>query len=81
MDPKDIQATGRGAKGYKVEDVSEVLHVHAHDTLLVFATDGRVYAVRAHEVPLGARTAVGTALPRLLRHWGGGAVTTVASFA
>jgi DNA gyrase subunit A len=60
---------GRGVRGasLKEEDlVSQVIHTTAHAHLLLFSNLGRVYRLRAFEVPIKERTARGTALVNLL---------------
>jgi DNA gyrase subunit A len=60
---------GRGVRGanLKEEDlVSQVIHTTAHTYLLLFSNLGRVYRLRAFEVPIKERTARGTALVNLL---------------
>ena len=54
---------GRGVQGTKLgEDdvISRVLHTTAHAYLLFFTNRGKVYRVRAHEIPRKNRTAKGT---------------------
>jgi DNA gyrase subunit A len=43
-----------------------VIHTTAHAYLLFFSNRGRVYRLRAHEIPLRERTARGTALVNLI---------------
>jgi DNA gyrase subunit A len=60
---------GRGVRGanLKEEDlVSQVIHTSAHAHLLLFSNLGRVYRLRAFEVPVKERTARGTAIVNLL---------------
>ncbi|MDZ7677628.1 MAG: DNA gyrase subunit A [Acidimicrobiales bacterium] len=60
---------GRGVAGTKLKDddfVSHVLHTTAHSYLLFFSNRGRVYRLKAHEIPMMERTARGTALVNLL---------------
>ncbi|MFP3905922.1 MAG: DNA gyrase subunit A [Acidimicrobiales bacterium] len=60
---------GRGVAGTKLKDddfVSHVLHTTAHSYLLFFSNRGRVYRLKAHEIPMMDRTARGTALVNLL---------------
>ncbi|MBM3673346.1 MAG: DNA gyrase subunit A [Actinobacteria bacterium] len=63
---------GRGGKGVrgsslKEEDyVEHLLTTTAHSYLLFFSNRGRVYRLRAHEIPMKERTARGTALVNLI---------------
>jgi DNA gyrase subunit A len=60
---------GRGVAGAKLRDedyVTHVLHTTAHAYLLFFSNRGRVYRLKAHEIPMKERTARGTAIPNLL---------------
>lgn len=60
---------GRGIQGaqVKAEDlVRHLIHTTAHAYLLFFSNLGRVYRLRAHEIPLRERTARGTALVNLI---------------
>ncbi|HUS61163.1 MAG TPA: DNA gyrase subunit A, partial [Acidimicrobiales bacterium] len=60
---------GRGIKGatLKEEDlVTRIIHTSAHAYLLFFSTKGKVYRLRAHEVPVKERTAKGTPIVNLL---------------
>jgi len=61
---------GRGVAGAKLRDedyVVHVLHTTAHAYLLFFSNRGRVYRLRAHEIPVRDRTAQGTAIVNLLQ--------------
>jgi DNA gyrase subunit A len=60
---------GRGIAGTKLKDedfVSHVQHTTAHSYLLFFSNLGRVYRLKAHEIPMMDRTARGTAIVNLL---------------
>ncbi len=60
---------GRGIAGTKLKDEDTVTHLiqtTAHSYLLFFSTRGRVYRLKAHEVPVSSRTARGTAIVNLL---------------
>ncbi len=60
---------GRGVQGTKLRDADYVTHIvttSAHAYLLFFSTRGRVYRLRAHEIPVKERTARGTAIVNLL---------------
>jgi DNA gyrase subunit A len=60
---------GRGVQGARLKEedlISQVLHTTAHAFLLFFSNRGRVYRLKAHEVPVKERTARGTAIVNLL---------------
>jgi DNA gyrase subunit A len=60
---------GRGIAGARVKDedyVSHIIHTTAHAYLLFFSSLGRVYRLKAHEIPMKDRTARGTAIINLL---------------
>ena len=60
---------GRGIAGAKLKDqdyVERIIHTTAHAYLLFFSNRGKVYRLRAHEIPMKERTARGTAIVNLL---------------
>jgi len=60
---------GRGIAGAKLKDEDTVTHLiqtTAHSYLLFFSTRGRVYRLKAHEIPVSSRTARGMAIVNLL---------------
>ena len=60
---------GRGVAGARLRDedyVEHLLTTTAHAYLLFFSNRGRVYRLRAHEIPLKERTARGIALVNLI---------------
>jgi DNA gyrase subunit A len=60
---------GRGIAGTKLRDddyVTHILTTTAHAYLLFFSNRGRVYRLKAHEIPRKDRTARGTAIVNLL---------------
>jgi len=60
---------GRGVTGAKLKDddvVVEVVSTTAHAYLLFFSNRGKVYRLKAHEIPMKERTARGTAMVNLL---------------
>ena len=60
---------GRGIAGAKLKDEDTLTHLiqtSAHSYLLFFSTRGRVYRLKAHEIPVASRTARGTAIVNLL---------------
>ncbi len=71
---------GRGVKGMQtIEDdsVVDVMMTKNHDNLLFFTNQGRVYLLKAYEIPEAGRTARGTALVNLLMLQPNEHVTTV----
>ena len=60
---------GRGVQGAKLKEedlVTHIIHTTAHAYLLFFSNRGRVYRLKAHEIPMKERTARGTAIVNLL---------------
>ncbi len=60
---------GRGVRGGNLRDedyVEHLLTTTAHSYLLFFSNRGRVYRLRAHEIPMKERTARGTAIVNLI---------------
>ncbi len=60
---------GRGVQGARLKDedlITQVIHTSAHAFLLFFSNRGKVYRLKAHEVPMKDRTARGTHLANLL---------------
>ena len=60
---------GRGVQAARLRDndyVAHILSTTAHSYLLFFSNRGRVYRLRAHEIPQKDRTARGTAIVNLL---------------
>jgi DNA gyrase subunit A len=61
---------GRGVAGTKLKDedyVTDVIHTSAHAYLMFFSNRGRVYRLKAHQIPIVERHARGTALVNLLQ--------------
>jgi DNA gyrase subunit A len=61
---------GRGVSGARLREddyVTRILHTSAHAYLLFFTTKGRVYRLRAHEIPERDRTARGIPIVNLLQ--------------
>jgi DNA gyrase subunit A len=60
---------GRGVQGAKLKEedlVTQIIHTTAHAYLLFFSNKGRVFRLKAHEIPQKERTARGTAVVNLL---------------
>jgi DNA gyrase subunit A len=61
---------GRGVAGARLRDedyVTGIIHTSAHAYLLFFSNRGRVYRLKAHQIPMVERTARGTAMVNLLQ--------------
>lgn len=61
---------GRGVQGTGVNDddfVKELVSTSTHDTLLFFTNKGRVYRLKAYEIPEYGRTAKGLPIVNLLK--------------
>ncbi len=60
---------GRGIQGARLKEedlVASVVHTTAHANLLFFSNRGKIYRLKAHEVPRKERTARGTAIVNLI---------------
>jgi DNA gyrase subunit A len=60
---------GRGVSGVNLKDedyIVQLIHTSAHAYLLFFSNRGRVYRLKAHEIPMAGRGARGTAIVNLL---------------
>jgi len=60
---------GRGVQGSRLKEedlVREIVHTTAHAHLLIFSNLGKVYRLRAHEIPIKERNARGTPAVNLL---------------
>ena len=60
---------GKGIRGMQTLDndyISEMLTTSTHDFLLFFTNKGRVYRLKAYEIPEASRTSRGTAIVNLL---------------
>lgn len=72
MHPSAFRAQSRGGKGkigltMRTEDmVRNLLSAQTHDTLLVFTNRGKVFKLKAHEIPEASRQAKGTAIVNLI---------------
>ncbi|RKJ47921.1 DNA gyrase subunit A [bacterium 1XD42-54] len=73
MTPDNFKSQGRGGKGIKgmqtIEDdyIEELLMTTTHHYLMFFTNKGRVYRLKAYEIPEAGRTARGTAIINLLQ--------------
>lgn len=72
LNPGAFRTQSRGGTGsvgvkMKAEDVVQtLLTVNTHDTLMVFTNTGRVFKLKAFEIPESSRTAKGTAIVNLI---------------
>lgn len=70
--PEIFRAQGRGGKGaagvkMKAEDVVKcILSVKTHDSLLLFTNFGRVFKIKAYQIPESSRTAKGSAVVNIV---------------
>ena len=66
---KSQKRGGKGITGMTTKEddfVKEIFIASSHDTLLFFSNKGKLYRLRAYEVPEAGRTAKGTAIVNLL---------------
>ena len=71
---------GRGIKGMQTIDddyIEELLMTTTHHYLMFFTNTGRVYRMKAYEIPEAGRTARGTAIVNLLQLMPGERITSV----
>ena len=71
---------GRGIKGMQTIDddyIEELLMTTTHHYLMFFTNTGRVYRLKAYEIPEAGRTARGTAIVNLLQLMPGERITAV----
>ena len=72
MSTDNFKAQHRGGKGIKgmqtIEDdyIEDILMTTTHNLILLFTNKGRVYKLKAYEIPEAGRTARGTAIVNLL---------------
>ena len=83
MSNDTFKAQNRGGKGIKgmqtlEEDyVEEMFMTHSHDYLMFFTNSGRVYRMKAYEIPEASRTSRGTAIINLLQLQPGETISAV----
>jgi len=61
---------GRGVAGANLKDgdaIDTIIHTTAHAYLLFFTSFGKVYRLKAHQIPMKSRTAKGMAIVNLLQ--------------
>lgn len=72
LPPENFRTQSRGGKGaagvkMKEEDVVKcILSVNTHDNLLLFTNLGRVFKIKAYEIPESSRLAKGSALVNII---------------
>ena len=85
MTVDNFRSQNRGGKGIKgmqtIEDdyIEELLMTTTHHYLMFFTNTGRVYRLKAYEIPEASRTARGTAIVNLLQLQPGEKITAVIS--
>ena len=83
MTVDNFRSQNRGGKGIKgmqtIEDdyIEELLMTTTHHYLMFFTNTGRVYRLKAYEIPEASRTARGTAIINLLQLMAGENITAV----
>lgn len=83
MTVDNFRSQNRGGKGIKgmqtLEDdfIEELLMTTTHHYLMFFTNTGRVYRLKAYEIPEASRTARGTAIINLLQLMPGECITAV----
>ena len=83
MSLDNFRAQNRGGKGIKgmetIDDdyIEELLMTTSHHYLMFFTNTGRVYRMKAYEIPGASRTARGTAIINLLQLQPGEKITAV----
>ncbi len=83
MNPDQFRAQNRGGKGIKGTNnidndyISAMLVTTNHHYIMFFTSRGRVFRLKAWEIPEASRTARGTAIVNLLQLEGGERVTAV----
>ena len=83
MSLDNFRAQNRGGKGIKgmetIEDdyIEELLMTTSHHYMMFFTNTGRVYRLKAYEIPEASRTARGTAIVNLLQLQPGEKITAV----
>ena len=83
LEPDTFKVQARGGKGViglttKEEDSVEFMFItQTHNDLLFFTTKGRVFQLKAHEIPQASRTAKGTPIVNFLQLMNGEKITSV----
>ncbi len=85
MTPENFKAQNRGGKGIKGmstldEDyIEDLLMTRTHNHMMFFTNLGRVYPLRAFQIPEASRTARGTAIVNIIRLQPGEKVSAIVS--
>ena len=83
MDVDNFRSQNRGGKGIKgmqtIEEdyIEDLLMTTNHHYLMFFTNTGRVYRIKAYEIPEAGRTARGTAIVNLLQMQPGEKITAI----
>jgi len=83
LEPDTFKVQARGGKGViglstKEEDTVEFMFTtFTHSDILFFTTRGRVFQLKAHEIPQASRTSKGNSIVNFLQLTGGEQVTSV----
>ncbi|MFA7365010.1 MAG: DNA gyrase subunit A [Patescibacteria group bacterium] len=83
IEPDTFKVQARGGKGViglttKEEDSVEFMFItKTHNDILFFTTKGRVFQLKAHEIPQASRTAKGTPIVNFLQLMNGEKITSV----
>lgn len=83
MTPDNFKSQNRGGKGIKgmqtIEEdyIDELLMTTTHHYMMFFTNIGRVYRIKAYEIPEAGRTARGTAIINLLQLMPGEKITAL----
>ena len=86
MTTDNFRSQGRGGKGIRgmqtLEDdyIEELMMTSTHHNLMFFTNQGRVYRLKAYEIPEAGRTARGTAIVNLLQLQPGEKITATIPF-
>ncbi len=73
MTPENFKSQNRGGKGIKgmqtIEDdyIEDLLMTTTHSNMMFFTNKGRVYPLKAYQIPESGRTARGTAIVNILQ--------------
>jgi DNA gyrase subunit A len=83
LDPNIFKVQARGGKGViglttKEEDLVEFMFItQTHNDMLFFTTKGRVFQLKAYEIPQASRTAKGTPIVNFLQLLNGEKITSI----